>query len=120
MNIRVANADELNSIAARLHDARFAPPDIVFDERAGIFSLKCWIFMHRSQWRECQILFESVIDCEIKVFEKVRYYELATIRFSKQTQNLELIAHYGIEVKLTVNGLNGTYSETGGSREVWP
>lgn len=120
MNSQIVNAVELKSIAALLHDARFTLADIAFSDETGVFTLKCWVLKSVSQnWQECQILFNSVVDCKIKISEKVRYYELATIRFAEHSQYLELIAHYGVEVSLTVDRLNGKYGETGKSREKW-
>lgn len=113
MATRITNAAELKSLAATLHDARFTADAIAFDAAAQTFTLKCWVLEPVSRsWQARQLSFGNVADCKVNTKEKVRYYELATIRFTERERKLDLITHYGIEISLAVDKLDGALSET--------
>jgi hypothetical protein len=120
MATRITKAAELKSLAATLHDARFTADTIAFDATARTFTLKCWVLELASrQWQAQQLSFGDVADCKVNVKEKVRYYELATIRFAERERKLELVAHYGIEISLAVDKLDGALNETNETRDKW-
>jgi hypothetical protein len=70
-------------------------------------------------WAACQLSFANVVDCKVNTTEKVRYYELATIRFFERARKLELVTHYGIEISLCVGELEGSLTETTETRQQW-
>ncbi len=120
MATRITNAAELKSLAATLHDARFTADAIAFDAAAQTFTLKCWVFDSASRrWQARQLSFGNVADCKVNTKEKVRYYELATIRFTERDRKLDLVTHYGIEISLVVDKLDGALNETSETRDKW-
>ncbi|MCX8156909.1 MAG: hypothetical protein N3J91_10750 [Verrucomicrobiae bacterium] len=120
MATRITNAVELKSLAATLHDARFTADSIAFDATARTFTLKCWVLQPASRrWQARQLSFGGVADSKVNVKEKVRYYELATIRFAERDRKLEFVAHYGIEISLAVDKLDGALNETNETRDKW-
>jgi hypothetical protein len=70
-------------------------------------------------WQACRLSFANVVDCKVNAKEKVRYYELATIRFSECDRKLDLVTHYAIEISLVVGELDGTLTETSETRDKW-
>jgi hypothetical protein len=120
---RITNTAELKLLAATLHDARFTTDAIAFDAAARTFTLKCWMLEPAKsasrRWRACQLSFGSVADCKVNVKEKVSYYELATIRFAERDRKLELVAHYGIELNLAVDKLDGDLIQTNERLDNW-
>lgn len=126
MPARITNSADLKSVAATLHDARFTAEALTFDATARTFALKCWVLEPKPMpagnsrcWQACQLSFGNVADCKVNVKEKVRYYELATIRFSERDRKLDLVAHYGIEISLAVGELGGALTETNETRDKW-
>lgn len=120
MATQITHAVELKSLAATLHDARFTADAIVFDAATQTFTLKCWVFEPVSRsWQARQLSFGSVADCNVNTKEKVRYYELATIRFTERDRKLDLVTLYGIEISLVVDKLDGALSETSETRDKW-
>lgn len=123
---QITNAAELKSLAATLHDARFTADAVTFDAAARTFTLKCWVLEPKPtavenshRWQARQLSFGSVTDCKVNVKERVRYYELATIRFAERDRKLDLVAHYGIEISLAVGELDGALTETSETRAKW-
>jgi hypothetical protein len=126
MLTKIANADDLKPVAAMLHDARFTADAIAFDAEARTFALRCWVLEPKPtaagnsrRWRACRLSFENVTDCKVTAKEKVRYYELGTIRFSERNRKLHLVAHYAIEISLVVGELDGVLTETDETRDKW-
>lgn|GEM_PF-7106976 len=116
----ITDPAELKSLAATLHDARFTADAIAFDAAAQTFTLKCWVFDSVSRrWRARQLSFGNVAACKVNTKEKVRYYELATIRFTERDRKLDLVTHYGIEISLAVEKLDGRLNETNETRDNW-
>jgi hypothetical protein len=116
----------LKSVAAILHDGRFTADAITFDATARTFTLKCWVPEPKTKateasrrWQACRLSFTNVADCKATAKEKVRYYELATIRFSEHSHKLDLVAHYGIEIALAVEELNGALTQMSETRDKW-
>jgi hypothetical protein len=120
MATRITNAAELYSLAAVLHDARFTADGIAFDATTRHFSLKCWLLEPCTQrWRLHQLSFAQVSDCNVNVKEDVRYYEVATLLLVERDHKLKVVAHYGIEISLAVDKLDGGLTETNESRSKW-
>jgi hypothetical protein len=126
MTTRITNAVNLKSVAATLHDARFTADAIKFDAATHTFDLKCWVLEPKPKadaaarrWQACRLSFANVVDCKVNAKEKVRYYELATIRFSERDRKLDLVTHYAIEISLAVGELDGTLTETSETRDKW-
>jgi hypothetical protein len=125
MATRITNAAELKSLAATLHDARFTADAVAFDAAARTFALKCWVLEPKPtegnsrRWQARQLSFGNVADCKVNVKEKVRYYELATIRFAERNRKLDLVAHYGIEISLALGELDAALTEMSETREKW-
>lgn len=70
-------------------------------------------------WKACQLSFANVVDCKVNAKEKVRCYELATIRFSERDHKLDLVTHCAIEINLAVGELDGSLTETGETHDKW-
>jgi hypothetical protein len=117
---------DLKVVSAQLHDARFGLDEIEFDATARVFTLKCWIPEQKPKavakkrlWRSYILSFSEVADCKIVTKENVAYYELATIRFSKGNQKMELVTHYGMEIIMRVKTVAGSLAETCEVRDLW-
>ena len=126
MNIKIANEDDLKSVATILHDARFTADAVDFDAATHTFTLRCWAHEPKPKgigvtraWQAHRLSFTNVTECKLDVKEKVIYYELATIRFSKRDSRLDLITHYAVTMSLQLAKLEGTLIETNERREQW-
>jgi hypothetical protein len=126
MQIQIANEDDLQSVATILHDARFTVDAIDFDAATSLFTLKCWTLEPKPKqegvtraWQAHRLLFTSVIGCKVNVNEKVVYYELSTLRFSKGDSRLDLFTHYAIEMSLQLGKLEGSLTAINERREQW-
>jgi hypothetical protein len=112
----------LKPAAALLHDARFIADTIEYNTTKRKFSMKCWIRVSakgEKVWKAHSLEFSDVDDCKITQKEIVSYYELATLNFNKNKQELNLVTHYAIEIILKTDGLNGLMTESGESRKNW-
>lgn len=126
MRTTITNVADVKSVATTLHDARFMADAIEFDSTAKMFALKCWVLERKPKklgasqcWHACRLSFTSFADCKVNEREKVPYYELATLRFAEGQRRLDLITHYGIEVSLAMEHLDGALTETSETREKW-
>ena len=115
---------DLKSVAAELHDARFIASEIHYEKHEQRFHLKCWQRERQQRsnahpWKAWSLCFRQVLDWTIIIHEEVNFYELSTIRFLADEQRLDLIAHYGAELSLVVEELNGTLTQLSETREAW-
>lgn len=109
-----------------LHDARFTTDAIGFDASVRTFTLKCWVLEPKPKavaaprrWQSCRLSFTNIADCKVNEREKIPYYELATIRFIEHERRIDLVTHYGIEISLITESLDGALNETRETREKW-
>ena len=115
---------DLKKASAILHDARFTADAIGFDVSAKTFTLKCWVFEYVQKsdgtsrhWKAYRLSFTGVAECKVTTLEKVSYYEIATIRFAEGDHMLDLVTHYGIQIRLQIGKLDGVLMETDETRE---
>jgi hypothetical protein len=121
---KIANLHDLRLVAATLHDARFTADGIEFNATTHGLVLKCWQLEAESgevpqQWKAFRLSFTNVSDCKVSIKETVAYYELATMMYSQKDHKLDIIAHYGIEIRLVVDHLDAALTETSEIRATW-
>jgi hypothetical protein len=51
--------------------------------------------------------------------EKVVYYELSRIRYSKDLRTITLVTHYAVTIDMSVSALDGDLIETNETRDGW-
>ena len=84
--------------------------------------MKCWTRVSAKGdkvWKAHSLEFSGVDDCKITQKEILSYYELSTLNFNKNKQELNLVAHYAIDIILKTDGLNGLLTESDESRKAW-
>lgn len=107
----VVTPRDVQSIERRLHDARFADGDIMFDPLARTFTLKCRVNYGKRGgprgWGVYQLSFNQVSSCDMEGKERVPYYEINTIRYSESDHTIRILTHTPLSITLTVNALDG-------------
>jgi hypothetical protein len=112
--MKLTNSTELDAAAAILHDARFVANEVEWNAGQHTFRLKCWVHISKhkkvpdaGKWKAWILSFSNVETCSVVIKEKVVYYELSRIRYSKDLRTITF---------LTVILSKPTKPETVGSR----
>ena len=116
---------EVPAAAALLHDARFTDDSIQFSPEKREFRLVCWVPARTGRgrygsawtWKRVDLVVEGVSDCVIRKDQYISYYELSTIRYSRDAGKLEIMTHYAVSIELIVDRVAIGLEEMADTRE---
>jgi len=102
----------LKSVTGELSDARFRQSNISFDQSARIWTLVCWSprrgrsAVCTEWWQELRFTVSNVVTYKSSFTEKVDYYEIASLSLSEDKTQLQILCHYGADLRLTIGQLD--------------
>jgi hypothetical protein len=124
--MKLTNSTELDAAAAILHDTRFVANEVEWNAGQHTFRLKCWVHISKhkkvpdaGKWKAWILSFSNVETCSVVIKEKVVYYELSRIRYSKDLRTITLVTHYAVTIDMSVSALDGDLIETNETRDGW-